>query len=399
MRHSARLRVGLVTSEFPPDLGGVETYAWQLAAELGRRAELDVSVYAPPSAARAASPPCVRVRAWLSSCRSRDWRRLRDEPVDIWHALSAPHAWLALTGLPTVVSVHGNDFLAPYALTARPCLSHRIPAGAQAWLWRRFKPYWQDRTRALIARALPRAAAILSNSRYTADVLTHQIPAAAPKLSVAGVGVDARFFDILRMAPGECPRLLTVSRLAEPRKNVDLVLRALARLRERHRFVYTIAGDGAERPALEALAAELGLADCVHFAGRVDDETLRLLYASADLFVLASSIIPGSHEGFGIVYLEAAAAGVPSLAARLAGAVEAVGDGRSGFFVDAPTIDTLELALQRFLGGNIRFKEGNCREFASGFGWDRVADAVIKEYRSALRLSDSGTAHTESLRA
>lgn len=385
------LAVGLVTSEFPPDLGGVETYAWQLAAELGRREGLDVTVYAPPSAARVSPPPGVRVRACLTSCRARDWPRLRKDPIDVWHALSAPHAWLALTGRPTVVSVHGNDFLAPYALTARPALSHRIPGAMQAWLWRRFKSYWRARTRALLARSLPLSSAILSNSRYTAEVLAREIPATAPRLQLAGVGVDAAFFDIPRAARGEYPRLLTVSRLSEPRKNVGLVLRALGRLATQHRFNYTIAGDGSNRQDLESLATTLGIADRVRFTGRVDDDTLRGLYGSADLFVLASSVIPGSHEGFGIVYLEAAAAGVPSLAAHVAGAVEAVSEGRSGYFVKDPTVDALEAALRQFLDRGIAFDELACREFARQFTWARVADLAVAAYRSALRAPASDT--------
>ena len=101
----------------------------------------------------------------------------------------------------------------------------------------------------------------------------------------------------------------------------------------------------------------------------------------ADLFVLTASIVPGSHEGFGIVYLEAAASGVPSLAARLAGAAEAVADGRSGFFVDTPDIASIRDALARFLAGDIRFDADTCRDFARGFDWKRVADVCEAAYR------------------
>lgn len=385
MSTGRRIRIGLVTSEFPPDLGGVETYAYQLAAELGRRAELEVTVYAPPSASRAAGLTNARVVPCLSSCRARDWSRLRDEPVDVWHALSAPHAWLALTGHPTLVSVHGNDFLAPYALTARPWLPSRLPASVQGWLWRRFKPYWRARTHSLIGHSLAQAARIFSNSHYTAAVLAREFPACAQNIGVAGVGVDARFFDTPRLPRGAGHSLLTVSRLSEPRKNVDLVLRALARLRPRFDFTYTVAGDGQQRGDLERLTAELGLADVVRFAGRVTDEQLRELYGTADLFVLTSAIIPGSHEGFGIVYLEAAAAGVPSLAARLAGAVEAVGEGQSGYFVDEPSVNSLETALARYLSGELRFTTESCREFARDFGWPRIADRMLPYYLAVMR--------------
>lgn len=375
------MHIGLVTSEFPPDIGGVETYAWQYAAALGRLPGHDVTVYAPRSSDGQSPPPGVRLCPMLSSCRGRDWARLRNEPIDVWHALSAPHAWLALTGRPTVVSVHGNDFLAPYALTARPHLAaipllHRL----ERPLWQRFDALWRTRTHQLIARALPRARAVLANSRYTADVLTRMFPDCAARVAVTWVGVDLRFFDAVRQPAGPRPRLLTVSRLSEPRKNVDLVLRALAALKDTYDFEYAIAGDGTERDALARLSDDLGLRERVRFLGKVSADELQNLYGRADLFVLASSIVPGSHEGFGIVYLEAAAAGVPSLAARLAGAVDAVEEGRSGYFVDEPSVTSLSTAIGDFLAGRRRFEADACRDFARRFEWDRVAGQMLAHY-------------------
>ena len=177
------------------------------------------------------------------------------------------------------------------------------------------------------------------------------------------------------------PQLLTVCRLSEPRKNVDRILHALATLKDRFEFEYTVAGEGVLRPQLERLADSLGLGERVHFAGRVSDADLRDLYAQADLFVLTASIVPGSHEGFGIVYLEAAASGVPSLAARLAGAAEAVAEGQSGFFVDTPDVDSIRDALSCFLAGETRFDAETCRDFARGFDWKRIADACEATYR------------------
>jgi len=375
------LRIGLVTSEFPPDLGGVETYAWQLARELGGRRDLQVTVFVPPKSAKVTPPAGVMIKPILTSCRGLDWPRLKHEPIDIWHALSAAHAWIAEEGRPVVVSVHGNDFLAPYPLTARPALALPGLGALRPVLWRRLRPLWRRATRKMLARALPRAAAIIANSRYTAAVLQQLHPACADKTHIAWVGVDPAFFDVARAPKNTVPQLLTVCRLSEQRKNVDLVLRALAGLQEQYQFEYVIAGEGALRAELEHLAETLGLGARVRFAGRVSDAKLRDLYANADLFVLAASIVPGSHEGFGIVYLEAAASGVPSLAARLAGAAEAVAEGRSGFFVDVPDVASISAALARFLSGAVRFDATPCREFARGFSWARVADVAEVAYR------------------
>jgi phosphatidylinositol alpha-1,6-mannosyltransferase len=387
----AKLRIGLVTSEFPPDLGGVETYAWQLAHELGQRSDLCVTVYAPPRAANLTAPPGVTIKPILSSCMGLDWDRLKNEPIDVWHALSAAHGWLALKGKPTVVSIHGNDFLAPYPLTARPAL--RLPGlrGARPAIWRRLRPLWRYATRKMLARALPHAGALIANSHYTAEVLRQWHPTCANQIKVAWVGVNDSFFNVSRTAHDGPQRLLTVSRLSEPRKNVDLVLHALAGLKGEFDFEYVIAGEGHLRPELEKLTATLGLSSRVRFAGRVSDAELRQLYAEANLFVLTASIVPGSHEGFGIVYLEAAACGVPSLAAKLAGAAEAVGDGRSGYFVGTPEVLVIEGALRKFLSGAAHFDSEVCRTFARQFTWAKVADAAIESYRRVFSLSRSTT--------
>ncbi len=375
------LRVGMVTSEFPPDIGGVETYAWQLATALGRRPNLSVTVYVPRKSADIDPPPGVELKPFLASCKAIDWPKLKREPIDVWHALSAGHAWLAAESDSTVVSVHGNDFLTPYPLTMRPA---SIPIRLRPWVWTRLRPLWHRATRKMLRQALPQAGAIVANSRYTAETFLSLFPYCAPLMKIAWVGVDHGFFSVERSYPNQIPSLLSVCRLSEPRKNIDQVIRALAGLKARHKFRYTIVGDGALRSGLEALAISLDLQDCVCFRGWVSDAELKALYARADLFVLTASVLPNSHEGFGIVYLEAAACGVPSLAARLAGAVEAISEGKSGFFVGSPEIDEIRLALDDFLTGRISFESHVCRKFASSFSWEKVADIYEYAYQRAV---------------
>jgi phosphatidylinositol alpha-1,6-mannosyltransferase len=180
-----------------------------------------------------------------------------------------------------------------------------------------------------------------------------------------------------------------VCRLSEPRKNVDRVLDALSRLKDRHDFRYTVVGDGYDRARLEGLASDLQLRERVWFTGYVSRAELLDIYARSDLMVLASAVTRDSHEGFGIVYLEAAASGVPSLAARLAGAAEAVDEGKSGLYVEEPTIDALTDALAKFLGGQIRFDPEDCRTFARLFTWGRVVDHSLQYYPPSPRGSNS----------
>lgn len=380
---TAQLHVGIVAPEFPPDVGGIETYAYEYARELANRPEFAVTVFTHRHPAGEVEIPGAHVRPALQISRRADRQALLSgRTIHAWHVMNAAYAWLALETDRVIVSVHGNDFLRPYYAVARPYLEDLpLMYRFQPSLWRTCEPLWIALTVPLVRKALPRARRILANSRYTEDVLLDKFPECAGRTSVAYVGVSEHFFDVPRKsAPSKTLRLLTVSRLSEARKNVDLVLHSLARLKDRYPFCYTIVGDGHRRRDLESLAHQLRLRDRVTFTGRVDQTTLERIYGEANLFVLPSSIIPNSHEGFGIVYLEAAASGVPSLAARLAGAAEAVSEGVSGMFVEEPTVDAITTALTRFLSGEAKFDNDACRQFARGFSWKRVVDQAVPHY-------------------
>lgn len=378
------MRIGVVSPEFPPAMGGVETYAWEYCQELVRRGH-DVTVFTSPQREGRADLIGGRILPLLRRRRRHDLKVLRQQQVDVWHVMNTGYAWLALDmAQPVVVSAHGNDFLRPYILTSRLDLFN-----FWAPLKRLFEPFdkklgviLSDR---LMRRSLPQVRHILCNSRYTEQKLLARFPTCQDKTSTAWVGVSKDFFSIEPATRQDAvPNLLTISRLSEPRKNVALVLRALAALKSRHDFRYTVVGDGSERAALQDLAKTLDLADRVHFVGRVDAEGLRKHLSLSDLFVLTASINPYSHEGFGIVYLEANAAGVPVLAARLAGAAEAVAENVSGYFVDEPSLPALTEALEAFLSGTISFDPDTCREHARRFDWAHVVAQAEKHYDSPL---------------
>jgi phosphatidylinositol alpha-1,6-mannosyltransferase len=387
------MHVAIVSPEFPPDIGGVETYALEYAQELARRSH-EVTVFTVRHPKGEVSLPGVRIEPVLRLSRAADRRIFASFRADVWHPLNAGYAWIANERPNGLVTVHGNDFLRPYVPLVQPDLRD-VP-----FLWRwsdavsgRYRGLWNRLSAGAVRRALADARHIIANSHYTERVLVERIPRCRGRTSVAFVGVGAHFFDVVRQSAADgVPRLLTVSRLSEARKNVDRVLHALARLRKRHAFRYTIVGDGHDRPRLQRLADELHLGDRVRFTGFVSVDELMRIYAHSDLMVLASSINPGSHEGFGIVYLEAAASGVPSLAARLAGAAEAIDDERSGMYVDEPTVDALAGALGAFLEGRVRFEPEACRDFARRFTWAKVVDHCVQYYGTnddARRLSDA----------
>ena len=150
----------------------------------------------------------------------------------------------------------------------------------------------------------------------------------------------------LRVAPALEGKkvLLTVGRLAasEAYKGQDRVIKCLPELlRKIPNLVYLIAGDGDDRPRLEQLAHQQGVADQVRFFGKVSDDELDTLYHLADLFVM-----PSTGEGFGIVYLEAMARGTPALGLDANGSTDPLQDGKLGRVCDEFTLcQAIEQAL------------------------------------------------------
>jgi glycosyltransferase involved in cell wall biosynthesis len=375
------MHVAIVAPEFPPEFGGMQTYACEFALELARRGNR-VTVLTRSHPDGEASLPGIDVVPALQLRRNLDRHLVRAHVADVWHVMNASYAWVGLETSPVVASVHGNDFLRPYLPVDRPDLG-MLPVIWRSTRWRYAieNAVGQWMTRRLVGQALPRLLHIFTNSRYTERALLQAYPACRGLTSAAMVGVSQSYFAApLAQARSGAPKFITVCRLAERRKNVDAVLRARSTLKHRHTFSYVVVGDGPLRPDFETLAAELGLRDRVQFAGYVATDELRRLLGESDLFVLPSSIQRDSHEGFGIAYLEANACGTPVLAARLAGAVEAVDEGRSGFFVERPEPDAIAKALDRFLTYEIAFDRAVCRTFAARFTWDKVVDHSLGYY-------------------
>ena len=179
----------------------------------------------------------------------------------------------------------------------------------------------------------------------------------------------------LGLAP-DSPTVVSVSRLV-PRKGMDTLVRAAARLApERPDLQVAIAGTGRDRHRLARLAARLGAP--VQLLGRLDDDQIAALHASADVFaMLCRTRWRGlEQEGFGIVFLEAAAAGVPQVAGRSGGAHEAVLHGETGIVLDSTTAQSAAEAVGDLLDDRERRREmgAAARQRAkAAFSYDTLA--------------------------
>jgi phosphatidyl-myo-inositol dimannoside synthase len=373
------MRVGLIAYEFLPGIGGMQQFAEALANLLGARH--DVTVFGRPGSERGDGR--YQHAPLLTADLAIDGPLLQSHAVDVWLATNAGAAPLARTlREPLVLYIHGNDLLNPWIGRHRGWFKH-VAALRGGW---RFLPRLRQAIWRLdVKRALDRVPCILANSSYTASRLRAIHPAAGARCVVLPPGVGDRFFQPHAERQTETLRLLSVTRLttAARRKNIDSVLRAVAMLPASQPVEYTIVGDGDDRGRLEALARDLGIADKTRFAGKVSSDDLRRIYAEADLFVLASEATTRDVEGFGIVYLEASAAGVPALLSRTGGATDAVQDGVNGVVVPDGSPESIRAGIERYVAMRHTFTPDRVRGVAEPFRWQAIVTRLEDHLRAA----------------
>ncbi|HEX7251596.1 MAG TPA: glycosyltransferase family 4 protein [Thermoanaerobaculia bacterium] len=191
-----------------------------------------------------------------------------------------------------------------------------------------------------------RSAGVFATSRYAASRIATDYGVSADRITIVPEPIDlARWGKALgpiAPKPPACGSILCVAHLY-PRKDVATLLAAMTRLKSD--AVLAIVGTGPERARLERRSRELGLGERVTFLGHVSFERLAAEYRTADVFCL-----PSRQEGFGIVFLEAMAAGLPVVAARAAAVPEVIEDGECGILVPPGDHDALAAALDRLLG-------------------------------------------------
>ncbi|MDP9440876.1 MAG: glycosyltransferase family 4 protein, partial [Actinomycetota bacterium] len=271
-------------------------------------------------------------------------------------------------GRPYVVVVHGSELLG------------RLPLG-----------------RRVMRQVVREATVVVGAGNYPALEARRWAGSAVPPVTVIPPGVDCHRFTPLDGAARSAARtsfgipegallVVGVSRLV-PRKGFDVLIRAVAELAPRYPdLVLGIGGDGRDRPRLERLIARTGAP--ARLLGRIDDERLPALYGAADVFAMCCRTRWGGlePEGFGIVFLEAAAAGVPQLAGDSGGAADAVVDGETGTVVRRPrdhhAVTSSLDALLGDPGRRRRMGERSRHRAESEYDYDRLAErmaAVVEE--------------------
>ncbi|OIP79721.1 MAG: hypothetical protein AUK21_02915 [Parcubacteria group bacterium CG2_30_48_51] len=330
----------LVTLDFPPAFGGVARYYSELVKSFSQGTVMVLTVPAPGYTDNLATPVLRKKLLWPQWIWPR-WLRAfftiraamrKNHCTVLWAGQLLPIGTVALIlslffGTPYVVFVHGMDM-----------------------------GILQGRKKRLARMVLLRASVVVANSRATEQLALANGARIHHTIVVYPCPTDLtrelRQAVALTVSYAGKPYILSVGRLVK-RKGFDRVLamlpRVCAAVPDAH---YVLIGEGDERARLQAQYTSIaqrhpGIRGRVHFLGAVTDSVLATHFAHAAVFAMPNRDISGDREGFGLVYLEAALFGVPSVAGNTGGSPEAVQHQRTGIVVASDA--ELASALQRLL--------------------------------------------------
>jgi phosphatidyl-myo-inositol dimannoside synthase len=310
-------------------------------------------------------------------------RWLRPSSLPIYGKLLLTGLWLGLRH--RFDAIHAGRVLPEGWVGVHLARLLRLPLviyahGEEITTWRR-----SPRRLKAMGFAYRRADRVIANSDFTRERLL-ELGVDAARITIIHPGVDLQRFHPghevmdLRQGLGLDARqklILSVGRLSR-RKGFDQVIHALPALLDEGLDVhYAIIGIGEDHHYLQQLAAEQGVAGRVHLLGHVDPADLPRWYCAADLLAMPNREIDGDTEGFGMVFVEAAACGTPSLAGLAGGTGAAVLDGETGLRVEGADLAAVTRALVRLLGDEAlrqRLAEAGRRRAEQELAWERVAE-------------------------
>lgn len=374
------MRLLLVTQDFPPDIGGIQTWAHELAKRFHESCD-HFGVVAPKKPGCVAidrnvpypvhrvvgstnTMPILATGTILSATRNYFYDTVLHAQ---WQTMTASVAASKLGGPKRIfLAAHGRELL------LRPL--SRSPKAQKAY-------------DALRRKMVGRADHLFPVSRYTAGLLG-ELGAPEDRMSVVGNGTDPDRFMPMDVSAARASLgldqarvILTVGRLT-PRKGIDTVIRALPKvIHQVPNAVYMVVGEGEDRSRLEALAREMGVSDHVLFEGAVPFSQLPTTYNLCDVFVTPSRSAPPSVEGFGIVFLEANACGKPVIGARSGGIPDAIVDGETGLLVEPDDEEGLTEALVSLLSDPARCQalgQAGRTRVEQAYTWDVAHDHLFR---------------------
>jgi len=353
------LRIAFIDSwlQSAVDGSGTAVGIGGLEGALGRQGH-HVDRIAPPAAGIWRRMPITARRLLFNAVLAARWD---DRRYDLVVGFDIDGVWLPLRAAPYVCSVKGVIAEEARQETGRVRAIFTAISLLEGWNTRR-------------------ADRVVTTSRYCRDNIVRHYRTAPERIGIVpeGIDVDAWQRAVAATPPrsNTRPTVLCVGRHYR-RKHVDDLLRAFASVRRwAPDACLRIVGDGPEHAKLLALANELDLGASVSFLGGIPDDEVRHEYARADVFCM-----PSIQEGFGIVFLEAMAAGLPVVSTTAAAIPEVVRQGQTGILVPPRDVGAIAGAVLLLLTDRDRRERYGraARELVRQYDWRRVCDIFLRE--------------------
>ncbi|MGB4468097.1 MAG: glycosyltransferase family 4 protein [Azovibrio sp.] len=369
-------RILIITRNLPPLVGGMERLNWHIADELSRQAQVQLIGPQGSAAHRPAAVPVMEAplrplprflltSAWQAVALAR---RFKPHIVLAGSGLTAPAAWLAAraSGARAHVYLHGLD----------AAVQHPV-----------YRALWHP--------AIRRMDGVIANSRPTAE-LARSLGVASDKIRIVHPGVtlpaapqSAAALQAFRQRHqlGDKRLLLSVGRLTTRKGLREFVQHALpAIVRAAPDTLLAMVGDAPAdalhasvqtRTSIQAVADAMGIGEHLRFLGVITDPLeLACAYESATLHIFPVRQLPGDPEGFGMVAIEAAAHGLPTVAFATGGIVDAVAEGQSGRLVAPGDYAALAQAAVRVLVDSPGAWQTRASAFAVQFAWQGMGQKL-----------------------
>jgi glycosyltransferase involved in cell wall biosynthesis len=347
-----------LTRKYPPRKGGLETHSYHLTT--GYEGPKTIVALGRLQRHLIWFLPYVSARVLVTGHRY-DLVCLND-PMLAFAGMLAKRLW----GRKVVVCLHGLDLLYP------------------------------NRSYQTYLRAFLTADAYVANSKATRRIAEER---GLSPVSVITIGVSKEFFKLERrhdadeeVAAARKGRLvlLTTGRLI-PRKGAAwFVSNVLPHLD----VLYVVVGGGRDYERIKQAAIDANVSDRLLLIWEPDDERLQRIFSAADVFVMPNIPIPNDVEGFGIVSLEAAAAGLPVVASRLEGIPDAVADGESGILVEPLNVDAYVATIERLRAdpvARVEFGERARRYVRARNDWDEIVSRYTKLFKELCPGAEPAT--------
>lgn len=355
----------ILTSEFPPQSGGIGNHAFNLAKGLQNN-KYHVTVLSDIRSENGEAE-----REFDESCEF-DVVRIPRDKIMLFSYVKRVRTAFFLSQSNNIILSSGKFslWLGAFLSFFRKAKFFAVVHGSEIKLQNKF-------LRKIVHLSLRRFDKIITVSNYTKSLL----PSDLTNTTVIFNGFNMKI--PIKPLPEKMPMpvLITVGNVTK-RKGQENVIKAIPKLLKKYPDLkYHIVGIPTEKRKLKKLILELGVEKSVIFEGEVSENTKIELLQNADVFVMLSQKTKsGDVEGFGIAILEANILGVPAIGSTNCGIEDAIKNGVSGKLIDSKDIYAFENALEEILNNYDVYSQG-AKSWASNFTWDRV----IKKYLRVLK--------------